>query len=61
MIDSILVSYSHNTITDTSILFVGKKRPNETVEIINAFQGEEADRLWKELTVKKEKENEKNA
>ena len=61
MIDSILVSYSHNTKTDTSLLCVGKKRPNETVEVINAFQGEEADRLWKELTVKKEKENEKNA
>lgn len=58
MIDSVLVSYSHNTVTDTSILCVGKKRPNETVEVINAFQGEEADRLWKELTTNKEKEHE---
>ena len=57
MIDSILVSYSHNTKTDTSLLCVGKKRPNETVEVINAFQGEKADRLWKELTTKKEKKD----
>lgn len=60
MIDSILVSYSHNEKTDNSILCVGKKRPNETVEVINAFQGEEADRLWKELTTKKEVEHAKN-
>ena len=60
MIDSILVSYSHNTVTDTSILCVGKKRPNQTVEVINAFQGEEATRLWEELTDKKEKHDEKN-
>ena len=60
MIESILVSYSHNAVTDTSILCVGKKRPNQTVEVINAFQGEEATRLWEELTDKKEKHNEKN-
>ena len=61
MIDSVIVSHSHNTVTDTSILCVGKKRPNQTVEVINAFQGPEADRLWTELTTKKEKDNAKES
>lgn len=60
MIDSILVSYSYNDKTNNALMCVGKKRPNDTVEVINAFQGEEATKLWNALTTKKEKPNEKN-
>ena len=55
MIDSIIVSYSYNDKTNNALMCVGKKRPNETIEVINAFQGEEATRIWKELTTKKER------
>lgn len=42
---------------DVGVLIVGRKRPNESVEIINAFQGAEAMELYKKLTTKVEKEN----
>ena len=57
MTDSILVAFDTTGGKDKDILIVGKKRPNESVEIINAFQGEEAIELWNRLTVKKEKGN----
>ncbi len=34
---------------DLSILIVGKKLPNRSVEIINMFQGAEAEELYKKL------------
>lgn len=48
MEDTILVSYNSAN-TDYPILIVGRKRPNESVEIVNAFQGEEAIELYKKL------------
>lgn len=54
--DTILVSIDfHNQ--DTGVLIVGRKRPNQSVEIINAFQGEEALKLYEKLVTKKEKKN----
>lgn len=47
---SIIVSYDASENGDEPILLVGKKNPNETIKIINAFQGEEARDLWKKLT-----------
>ena len=38
---------------DTGVLVVGRKRKNESIEIINAFQGEEALELYKKLVTKK--------
>lgn len=48
--DSIIVSYDRNPGKDISVLVVGRKNPNMSVTIINAFQGEEADELFKKLT-----------
>lgn len=48
--DSIIVSYDRNPSKDISVLVVGRKEPNASVTIINAFQGEEADELYKKLT-----------
>lgn len=42
---------------DRGVLIVGRKRSNESVEIINAFQGADAMELYKKLTTVKEKEN----
>lgn len=53
--ESILVGFDYTNGVDKSVLIVGKKRPNKSVEIINAFQGPEAEELWKRLTTKKEK------
>lgn len=52
---SIIVSYDVSENGDETILLVGKKNPNETIKIINAFQGEEAKDLWKKLTERNEK------
>lgn len=52
MTDTLLVSRSGD------VLAVGRKRPNESVEIVNVFQGDEAEELYRRLLEKKEnKEN----
>lgn len=53
MEDTILVSYVKYTKTDTSVLIVGRKRLNQSVEIINAFDGDTADELYNRLIDKK--------
>ncbi len=45
--DALLISIVND------ILVVGRKRPNESVEIVNAFQGEEAKELYSRLVTKK--------
>ena len=52
--DSILVSYVENKDPEKSVLVIGKKRINQSAEIINAFQGSEATELWKKLINKSE-------
>ena len=43
---------------DTGVLVVGRKRKNQSIEIVNAFQGDEALELYKKLVTQKEKSNE---
>lgn len=38
---------------DVGVLIVKRKRPNDSVEIINAFQGEEARWMYERLITKK--------
>ena len=40
MVDSILVSVDFSNKNDTGVMVVGRKRMNQSVEIINAFQGD---------------------
>ena len=47
--DTILVSVDFTNSKDSSIMVVGRKRPNQTVEIINALQGKEAEDLYFKL------------
>jgi hypothetical protein len=54
VIDTILVSVDFSNNEDTGVLIVGRKRLNQSVEIINAFQGEEANELYKRLVTKKD-------
>ena len=53
--EAILVGYCPANGKDVAVMTVGRKRINGSVEIINAFQGLEAEELWKRLTKKKEK------
>lgn len=54
---SVIVSwdFSQGTGNDTGILLVGEKKPGRAVEIINTFQGKEAEELCLKLTTRKEK------
>ena len=52
--DTIIVGYDFTHGKDNTVLIVGRKRENESVEIINAFQGEEAEKLYLKLVTKKE-------
>lgn len=51
MINVMLVSYDD----EQDILLVGKKRLNESVEIVNAMAGEEAKELYSKLMTVKER------
>lgn len=53
---TLLVGFDYSHGEDSAVLIVGTKRENEAMDIINAFQGEEAVELYKRLTTKKEKE-----
>lgn len=46
------VDFSHGE--DAGVLIVGRKNPNQTTTVINAFQGREAYDLYLKLTTKKE-------
>lgn len=52
--DAVIVSVSISPATKTGVLIVGRKRPNGSTEIVNAFQGEEAVELYTKLTTKVE-------
>lgn len=51
--DTLLVSISMSE-PDSAVLIVGRKHKNQAVDVINAFQGDEARRVYDILT-KKEK------
>ena len=55
--DTILVSVDFSHGRDVGVLIVGRKRMNQSVEIINAFQGAEAEELYSRLVTKKENNN----
>ena len=59
MICSFVLSYDDQSI-DIPILIVGRKRLNQSVEIINAFHGCEAVELYNQLTTVKKPEGGSN-
>lgn len=50
---SLIIGYDIDSSTDNAILIVGRKRMNESTEIINAFQGKKAVELYEKLITKK--------
>lgn len=57
MNDVIFVSYDNHS-NDVPILIVGRKRLNDSIEIINAFDGDEAKELYERLITVKDNRNE---
>ena len=55
--DSVIVSFDCSNGMDKSVLVVGHKTQGEVVKIINAFQGKEAEDLWRRLTYREDKKN----
>ena len=51
---SFVVSFSFNMDDpDKSVCLVGEKRMNQSMEIVTAFQGSDADDIFRKLTTKK--------
>lgn len=53
MTSSVIVGYDYNEATDNAVLIVGRKLPDNVVDIVNAFSGVEAKELWAKLTTAK--------
>lgn len=51
--EAIIVAYDYKQDSDNAVLIVGQKNKIKDIEIINAFQGDEATELWNKLTTKK--------
>ena len=49
--DTLLVGFDHSH-GDIAVLIIGRKEAGENVQIINQFQGEEAEALYKILVEK---------
>lgn len=55
--DSLLISIDFTHGKDNTVMIVGRKPVGQPVNIVNAFQGEEAIELWKKLTEPKKISN----
>ena len=55
--ECLLVSVDFTRGKDVGVMIIGRQKPKSNVEIINAFQGEEALDLYKKLITKKEANN----
>lgn len=53
--DSLVIGFDSSAGKDGTVLIVGRKKPREAVDIINAFDGEEALELYKKLITQKAK------
>lgn len=47
--DSLIIGYDSSAGKDGTVLIVGRKKPREAVDVINAFDGEEALELYKKV------------
>lgn len=54
-VDSLIIGFVSSANKDGTVLVVGRKKPREAVDVINAFNGEEALELYKKLVTPKVK------
>ena len=52
--DGLVIGYNFTNGKDSAVLIVGRKKPTEQAEIINAFQGAEAIEIYNKLITPKE-------
>lgn len=52
--DTVLVGFDHSQ-GDPAVLIVGRKAPRDNVQIINQFQGKEAEELYQKLVGEEKK------
>lgn len=48
--DTLLVGFNRENPNSDPVLIIGRRRMNQSTEIVNAFQGEEAMKLYEKLT-----------
>lgn len=53
--DTVLISFERESPDSDPVLIVGRKRKNQSVDIINAFQGDDTVELYNRLTTVKKK------
>ena len=53
--DSLIIGFDSSSGKYGTVLIVGSKKPREAVDVINAFDGEEALELYKKLITPKAK------
>lgn len=53
--DTLLVSVDFSNGPDADVLIVGRKKEGEAIDIVNAFQGQEARDLYAKLITQKKK------
>lgn len=53
--ESLIIGYDESNGRDNTVLIVGRKKKGQEVEVINAFQGEEAYWMYQKLITKKVK------
>lgn len=58
--EALLVSVTYDANGKVNLMVIGKKRKNESVKIVNAFQGEDAVCLYNELITKRVHNDEQN-
>ena len=51
---SLIIGYDISHTSDNKVLAIGKRGPSGSVEIVNAFQGDEAEELYNKLITKQE-------
>lgn len=54
-VDSLIIGFDSSAGKNGTVLIVGRKKPREAVDVINAFNGEEALELYKKLVTPKVK------
>lgn len=54
--DSLIIGFDFSHGEDVGVLIVGRKKISQSIEIINAFQGEEAKEIYERLTTIKSRD-----
>lgn len=57
--ESLIIGYDETNGRDNTVLIVGRKKKGQEVEVINAFQGEEAYWMYQKLVIRKDKKDER--